>query len=741
MAERGGARGAGGAHASERAPGGGPPFARVLIANRGEIAVRVARTLRRLGIESVAVFSDADADAPHVRAADRALRLGPAPAAESYLHVERVVDAALRARAQAVHPGYGFLSERPDFARAVLDAGLTFVGPSPEAMALLGDKVAAKQAAAAAGVPVVPGLGGAAPANGREAARAPIDARAAGSSNLGGAALTDEQIAAWVAGQELPLLLKAAAGGGGKGMRVVRAREQLPDALAAARREARAAFGDDRLLVERYLERPRHIEVQVVGDEHDSVIHLGERECSLQRRHQKVVEEAPSPVVGAELRERMGAAAIALARSCGYTGAGTVELIADRDDPSQFYFLEMNARLQVEHPVTELVTGLDLVELQLRVAAGEPLGIAQEDVALHGHAVEARLYAEDPANGFLPSTGRVVAYREPRGRRRGGRAVRIDSGIATGSDVTSHYDPLLAKAIAHGPDRATALARLDGALRDLRVLGPTTNAPYLRALLARPEVRAGELDTTLIERLGDEIAPPPPDPALPGLALVALLGPPPSDDPWDARDGWRLTGPAAARMRLEAAGGAEVEAVARPDGEGGWWVGERAGGDPRAEDRVGEAAARTVRARLDGDALRVEAADGAVRRVELHCDGDAVWLVDDGVPHRFAPARDLAARHAGTAGSLDAPMPGVVLDVRTEAGTSVAEGDVLVVLESMKMELSVQAPADGVVADVLVAAGDRVAQGQPLVALAEGGATSSVGYDDEERRSSEEAAA
>ncbi len=419
----------------------------------------------------------------------------------------------------------------------------------------------------------------------------------------------------------------------------------------------------------------------------------------------------------------MGEAAVALARGCGYTGAGTVELIADREDPSSFYFLEMNARLQVEHPVTEMVTGLDLVELQLRVAAGEPLGLAQEDVRLDGHAVEARLYAEDPANGFLPSTGRVVVYREPGGRRGGRRRpIRIDSGIAQGTEVTSHYDPMLAKLIAHGPDRATALTRLDRALRDLRVLGPTTNAAYLRALLARPEVQAAELDTTLIERLGDQIAPPPPAPELPALALVALLATPPTDDPWDARDGWRLAGPAQARMRLEGPGGAEVEAVARPDGSGGWLAGD-------------------ARARLDADALAVETPDGATRRVELHHDGDAVWLVDDGAPYRFSPARDLATRHAGTAGSLDAPMPGVVLDVRTEAGARVAEGDVLVVLESMKMELAVQAPADGIVQDVLVTTGDRVAQGAPLVALAEGGATSFGSSATESRRSSGEAAA
>ncbi|HEX4804984.1 MAG TPA: biotin carboxylase N-terminal domain-containing protein, partial [Conexibacter sp.] len=378
-------------------------FARVLIANRGEIAVRVQRTLRRLGVESVAAYTDADAAAPHVRLADRAVRVG------SYLDIEGVIAAAQAVSADAIHPGYGFLSEWADFARACRDAGLTFVGPSPEAMALLGDKVAAKAVAARAGVPVVPGLS-------REA-------------------LTDDEIVAWAGGERLPLLLKAAAGGGGKGMRVVHALAELPEAIEAARREALAAFGDDRLLAERYVERSRHIEVQVIADAHGNVIHLGERECSLQRRHQKVVEEAPSPVVDAGLRARMGEAACALARAAGYEGAGTVELIAERDDPASFYFLEVNARLQVEHPVTEAVTGLDLVELQLRVAAGEPLPLSQEEVRLHGHAVEARVYAEDPARGFLPSTGRVVAYREPAGAGAAGGAppaVRVDSGIEEG---------------------------------------------------------------------------------------------------------------------------------------------------------------------------------------------------------------------------------------------------------------------------------------------------------------------
>jgi acetyl-CoA/propionyl-CoA carboxylase biotin carboxyl carrier protein len=679
-------------------------FSRVLIANRGEIAVRVMRTLRRLGVEGVAVYSDADADAVHVRAADRAVRLGPAPAAESYLSIPRVIDAARATGCEAVHPGYGFLSERPAFARACAEAGLTFVGPSAEAMALLGDKVAAKGVAEAAGVPVVPGL----------------------SAGAGGAPLTDEEIVAWAAGEgigasagehdgaglpggRLPLLLKAAAGGGGKGMRVVHSLDELPAAIGAARREAAAAFGDDRLLVERYLERSRHIEVQVIADQHGNVVHLGERECSLQRRHQKVIEEAPSPVVSAELRARMGEAACALARAAGYVGAGTVELIAERDDPSSFYFLEVNARLQVEHPVTEAVTGLDLVELQLRVAAGEPLPFGQDDVRLSGHAIEARVYAEDPANGFLPSTGRVVAWREPVGVGAVGAAVgalpavRLDAGVEEGSEVTAHYDPLLAKVIASGADRAQALARLDRALAEMRVVGPTTNAAWLRALLARPEVRAGELDTTLIERLG--VAAPAPDESLAALAVVALFGEPASDDPWDALDGWRLGGPAArasARMRLDGPAG-EIEAEALPDGRGGWLLG----------------AARSLRARRLPGGFGIEGEGGVARTVEVYPDGPAVWLVDDGAPTRWAPAVDRhGPRTAG--GSLDAPMPGTVIDVRVEPGATVAEGDTLVLLESMKMELAIQAPADGVVLEVFVVAGDRVAQSAPLVAVAEG---------------------
>jgi acetyl-CoA/propionyl-CoA carboxylase, biotin carboxylase, biotin carboxyl carrier protein len=634
-------------------------FSSVLMANRGEIAVRVMRTLRALGVESVAVYSDADAAAPHVRAADHAVRLGPAPAAESYLHVERVIEAALKSGAEAVHPGYGFLSERPDFARACAEAGLVFVGPSAEAIALLGDKSAAKRVAADVGVPVVPGLRG--------------------------DALSDVEIAVWAQDQPLPLLVKAVAGGGGKGMRVVRSLDELPAALAAARGEARAAFGDDRLLIERYVERPRHIEVQVIGDTHGTVLHLGERECSLQRRYQKVIEEAPSPAVGPELRERIGAAAVRLARASGYTGAGTVEFIVSGEE---FHFLEMNARLQVEHPVTEAVTGLDLVELQLRVAAGEPLPLAQHEVTVNGHSVEARIYAEDPGNGFLPSTGRLVAWRAP-------ADARVDSAVEEGLEVTSHYDPLLAKVIVHADDRSAALRRLERALGELLVVGPATNTAYLRALLARPEVRSGQVDTGLIERLGEAIAPSASDPALPGLALIALVGSPESDDPWDSRDGWRATGRGAAVVRLAGPDG-PVEARATPAGAiAGEWCVEPGGPS----------------ARLDGDVLRV---DG--RGIEVRRDGEAVWLVDGGVPTRWVPARD-GQSTSTPVGSLEAPMPGVVLDVCTQEGARVAAGDTLVVLESMKMELSIVSPSTGVVTELTVRVGDRVFQGQPLVAV------------------------
>src|SRR3954462_9653658 len=467
-------------------------FETVLVANRGEIAVRVIRTLREMGIRSVAVHSDADAGALHTRLADVAVPVGPAPAAQSYLSVERVLDAARRTGAQAVHPGYGFLSENVEFARACEQAGIVFIGPPVAAIEAMGDKIRAKQTVAAAGVPVVPG---------RTEPGMDDDAGALAAIEVG-----------------FPVLLKPSAGGGGKGMRVVRGPDELTEQIAGARREARGSFGDDTLRVERYLGHSRHIEVQVFGDSHGNVVHLGERECSLQRRHQKVIEEAPSPLLDAAKRAAMGTAAVEAARAVGYTGAGTVEFIVDADRPEDFFFLEMNTRLQVEHPVTELITGLDLVEGQVRIAAGEPLPIDQSDVVLDGHAIEARGYAEDPARGFLPQAGTVLGLAEP-----DGPGIRVDSSLAVGGVVGTDYDPMLAKVIAWGPERETARARLIGALGHTAVLGVTTNTPFLRALLGDPDVVAGRLDTGLIERRGEALtlAPPPP-PHVYAAAALAL---------------------------------------------------------------------------------------------------------------------------------------------------------------------------------------------------------------------------
>jgi acetyl-CoA/propionyl-CoA carboxylase, biotin carboxylase, biotin carboxyl carrier protein len=623
----------------------------VLIANRGEIAVRVARTVRALGARPVAVFTAADAGAAHLDAAERAVRIG------SYLDGDAVLAAARRAGAAAVHPGYGFLSENAGFARAVLAAGLVWVGPPPAAIELMGDKARAKRLARDAGVPVLPGL---------EADDLGLDA-----------------LRGFGAEHGYPVVIKAVAGGGGKGMRVVRSAGGLGAALDAARREAVAAFGDGRVLVERFLERPRHIEVQVLADRHGAVLHLGERECSLQRRHQKVVEEAPSPAVGPELRERMGAAAVALARACGYEGAGTVEFVAAGGD---FAFLEMNTRLQVEHPVTELVYGLDLVEQQLRVAAGEPLGFTQDDVAPRGHAVEARIYAEDPAAGFLPATGVVRRYAEP-------AEARCDSGVRAGSEIGTAYDPLLAKLIAHGPDRAAALARLDAALAALVVLGVPTSAAFTRALLARDEVRRGALDTGLLERVLGELDLAPPADLLPAGALALRL----RDEPAGSTvpSGWSVTGaPVAWRREIEGATllvrGDEVTA-----GERSW------------RGRARHAGEGVVRAELDGveRAYAIAAADGVL------------WIGRDGHQLALRPARRTRGDAGPPGGSLEAPMPGTVLLVHVANGDAVGQGDVLLVLESMKMELEIAAPHAGRVDGLALRPGDRVALRQPLVAV------------------------
>ena len=451
-------------------------FTRVLIANRGEIAVRVIRTLRAMGIESVAVYSDADASARHVAEADEAVRIGPAAARESYLSMEQVITAAVTSGAQAIHPGYGFLSENAAFASACADAGVVFIGPPASAITTMGDKINSRLTVAAAGVPVVPGCD---------------------TPGLG-----DAELIAAAADVGFPVMVKPSAGGGGKGMRVVRAADELPDALASARREAAGSFGNDTLFIERLIEQPRHIEIQVLADQHGNVVHFGERECSLQRRHQKIIEEAPSPMIGPALRARMGAQAVAVARACGYVGAGTVEMIVSSARPDEFFFLEMNTRLQVEHPVTEMVYGVDLVEWQLRVAAGEPLPWRQHELVPHGHTVETRVYAEDPANGFLPTGGTVLGVSEPTG-------VRVDSGIAAGSVIGSDYDPMLAKVIAFAPDRALALARLDTALGDMTIDGVTTNIEFLRRLITQPDVTAGRLDTELIERVLPALLSPP----------------------------------------------------------------------------------------------------------------------------------------------------------------------------------------------------------------------------------------
>ena len=485
-------------------------FESVLVANRGEIAVRVIRTLRSMGIRSVAIYSDADAGAPHARLADGATRIGPAPARESYLDVDRVIAAALATGAQAIHPGYGFLSENPALARACEANGIVFVGPPVAAIEAMGDKIAAKATVAAAGVRVVPGSSG--------------------------AGLDDAALAAAAELVGFPILIKPSAGGGGKGMRLVESLDELGAAIESARREARNSFGDDTLLIERLIQNPRHIEIQVLADTHGNVVHLGERECSLQRRHQKIIEEAPSPLLTPDQRATMGAQAVEAAGSCGYTGAGTVEFIVSADRPDEFFFMEMNTRLQVEHPVTEMVYGVDLVELQLRVAAGENLPFTQADLQPRGHAVEARVYAEDPARGFLPTGGTVLRVVEP-----SGEGVRVDSGIADEVVVGSDYDPMLAKVIAWGTDREQALRRLDEALATTVVLGVTTNIGFLRHLIAVPEVLAGQLDTGLVERRQDELIRQPDglDTAIVAAALLPLAEASEAIDPWRKLVGWR----------------------------------------------------------------------------------------------------------------------------------------------------------------------------------------------------------
>ncbi|MGW6720877.1 acetyl-CoA carboxylase biotin carboxylase subunit [Streptomyces sp. NPDC054995] len=638
-------------------------FDTVLVANRGEIAVRVIRTLREQGVRSVAVFSDADADARHVREADTAVRIGPPPAAESYLNVPALLEAARRTGAQAVHPGYGFLAENAEFAAACAEAGLVFIGPPASAIALMGDKIRAKETVSAYGVPVVPGSSG--------------------------SGLTDAQLEEAAREIGTPVLLKPSAGGGGKGMRLVRDAAVLGEEIAAARREARASFGDDTLLVERWIDRPRHIEIQVLADAHGNVIHLGERECSLQRRHQKIIEEAPSVLLDEATRAAMGEAAVQAARSCGYVGAGTVEFIVPGNDPSSYYFMEMNTRLQVEHPVTELITGLDLVEWQLRVASGEQLPYAQEDITLTGWAIEARVCAEDPSRGFLPSGGTVLALREPQG---GG--VRTDSGLSEGVPVGSLYDPMLSKVIAYGPDRATAIRKLRAALADTVILGVPTNAGFLRRLLAHPDVVAGNLDTGLVEREAEGLVPDGvPDEVYAAAAAVRLdaLAPRPDaggwTDPFSVPSGWRTGGvrvPLAFPLRVS-------------------------GADPVT---YGAPASATVTA----DRVTVEL-DGAVGH--FHRSGD--WLGRDGDTWHVQDHDPVEAALSGAgrsgADALAAPMPGTVTLVKVAVGDEVEAGQSLLVVEAMKMEHVISAPHAGTVTELDVTAGATVAMDQILAVV------------------------
>src|SRR4051812_6479507 len=651
-------------------------FHSLLIANRGEIACRVARTAHRMGIETIAVFSDADANALHVSAADRAYPIGPAPARDSYLNIGRIIDTAKRARADAIHPGYGFLSENPAFAEACAQAGIVFVGPPPAAMRAMGSKSAAKALMAQSDVPLLPGYHG------------------------------DRQEGDFLADQAVrigfPVVIKAVSGGGGRGMRVVSSAADFPAALDSARQEAASAFGDDRVLVERYLQRPRHIEVQVFADTLGNAVHLFERDCSAQRRHQKVIEEAPAPGLSADGRARMGAAAVAAAKAVGYVGAGTVEFVADADG---FFFLEMNTRLQVEHPVTELVTGFDLVEWQLRVAAGEPLPVTQPAIAIHGHAIEARLYAEDPARDFAPSIGRLALFRTPPETD----TVRIDTGFRSGDSVSIHYDAMLAKLICHGPTRDVALRRLRQTLAATVVAGVTVNLDLLDRVVAHPDFAAGGIDTGFIAReavtlLAPQGVPAPEVLAMAALTVLASEAQAAPGDPWDARDQWWVN---TAPVRVMDFHDGDDHFPVRVTRDGNAW-------------RIGGIAARADR--LDETRLRV-CLDGVWRTVLVVLDQHVVTLRDAGATWRFTLPDPL---HAGDdeedAGDrLVAPIPGMVTQVLAAEGEPVTRGQVLVVLEAMKTVFRLAAPADTTIAIVACAAGEMVQEGQVLVSFAEAG--------------------
>ncbi len=663
------------------------PFHKVLVANRGEIARRIFRTLGEMGLETVAVYSDADRDCPHTRAADEAVRLGPAPSAESYLDQDAVIAAAKATGAGAIHPGYGFLAENAGFAERCAEQGLTFIGPGPEAIRVMGNKTEAKALAVKAGVPVIEGF----PLDDLDA-----EATRRQAEDLG-----------------FPLLVKAAAGGGGKGMRVVSDPSELDVAVAAAAREAESAFGDGSLLIERLVDSPRHVEVQVLGDAHGQCVHLFERDCSVQRRHQKVFEESPSPAVSAELRERMGAAAVALARAVDYRGAGTVEFLLEPGANGSFFFLEMNTRLQVEHPVTEAVTGLDLVRLQVEVAQGLPLGFGQDDLELSGHAIEARLYAEDPANDFLPATGTVSLWAVPKLP-----GLRIDSGVEQGSEVTIHYDPMLAKVIASGRDRAEALRRLHRGLAELAAGGLTTNREFLLAVLEHDAFRRGDADTAFVDRHLPAGA----RPRRAGAATLELHAVAATLHLFDQRrrlpipvpagipSGWRNNRWRPQEQAFEHAGKRlAVRYVAHEEDRFTIEVGSLDGESRQLDARLADCRGDVLVAEIDRVRRRFRIGQGAGDRLSVHGLGRVSELTR---VSRF-PERQASA----VAGGCAAPMTGRIVEVAVAEGDRVEAGATLVVLEAMKMEHRLVAQGAGMVQEVRARGGQMVDPDEVLVVV------------------------
>jgi 3-methylcrotonyl-CoA carboxylase alpha subunit len=659
-------------------------FRKILIANRGEIACRIERTARRLGIGTVAVYSDADAQALHVRSADEAVAIGPPPARESYLRGEAIIEAARRTRAQAIHPGYGFLSENAAFADACAQAGLVFIGPPADAIRAMGSKSAAKTLMDKSGVPLVPGY------HGEEQAAELLQRQA---DRIG-----------------YPVLIKASAGGGGKGMRRVDRSADFAAALASCQREAEASFGDASVLIEKYVLRPRHIEIQVFTDTHGNGVYLFERDCSVQRRHQKVLEEAPAPGMTEQRRARMGEAALAAARAVGYVGAGTVEFIDDPD--GSFYFMEMNTRLQVEHPVTEMITGQDLVEWQLRVAAGEPLPLSQAQLAIHGHAIEARIYAEDPDRGFLPSTGRVYHLRAPAPTE----FVRIDAGIVEGDTISPWYDPMIAKLIAWGPTREAACGRLARALGDYQILGVANNVRFLSRLVQSRAFAAADLDTALIEREHDQLFPAPqraPDAAIAAAALAVLNGQRdraahgPGLSPWRLAGSWRLNAEGARRLRFLSNGVESVVAVRETADTYELLVGDASSATAagRAPRHLGSGT--TLSFPFDGRQVHADAIlKGERCDVFLDADHFVLELIDP-----LAHVGEVASDEGG----IRALMPGRVVALLVEPGARVTKGQPLLILEAMKMEHTTSAPADGICEAFNVAVGEQVSEGAELV--------------------------